>query len=76
MSTTLTPEFNINTATTEAAAPTTLDVSSSVPEQGKQTTDNTKPVPVGQPFQPIDQRYDFPLCSFSNGKKQKWFNHD
>ena len=106
MSTTLTPEFNINTATTEAAASTTLDVlssvsepentaitedsvstteaassstldvSSSVPEQGKQATDNTKPVPVGQPFQPIDQRYDFPLCSFSNGKKQKWFNHD
>ena len=86
VSTTLTPEFNINTATTEAAASTTLDVLSSAsdpentaitedsvstteaaasttldvpsfaPEQGKQTTDNTKPVPVGQPFQPIDQK--------------------
>ena len=31
-SSTLTPEVNIDTATTEAAAATTLDVSSSVPE--------------------------------------------
>ena len=90
-STTLTAEVNIDTATTEAAASTTLDVSSSVPEpgntattedsvstteaaastildtwssvleQGKQATDNTKPAPVGQPFQPIDPKYDFLL---------------
>ena len=89
-STTLTPEVNIDTATTEAAASTTLDVSSSVsepdntattegsvstteaaasatldgsssvPEQGKQATDNTKPAPVGEPFQPIDPKHDFP----------------
>ena len=99
-----TPEVNIDTATTEAAASTTLDVSSSipeqrntattedfvftieapasttldasssVPEQGKQATDNTKPATVGQPFQPIDPKSDFPLRSFSNGKKQKRFN--
>ena len=105
-STTLTPEVTIDTATTEAAASTTLDVSSSVPEpgntaitedsvstteaaasttldasssileQGKQATDNTKPAPVGQPFQLIDPKYDFPLGSFSNGKKQKQFNRD
>ena len=101
-STTLTPEVNIDTATTEAAAldvsasvpearntattedsvstteaaaNTTLDASSSVPEKGKQATD-TKPAPVGQPFQPINPKYDFPLRSFSNGKKQKRFNRD
>ena len=33
-STTLTPEVNINTATTEAAVSTTLDVLSSLPEPG------------------------------------------
>ena len=62
-----------NTATTEdsvstieAAASTTLDASSSVTEQGKRATDNTKPAPVGQPFQPIDPKYDFPQRSFSN----------
>ena len=90
VSTTLTPEVNIDTAkaeaaasttldvpssvpepgntattehsvsTTEAATSTTLDASSSVPEQGKQATDNTKPALVGQPFQPIDPKYDFP----------------
>ena len=90
VSTTLTPEVNIDTATAEAAASTTLDVlssvpepgntattedsvstteaatsttldaSSSVPEQGKQATDNTKPALVGQPFQLIDPKYDFP----------------
>ena len=106
VSTTLTPEVNINTATTEAAVSTTLDVlpsvpepgntaikedsvsttkeaisttldlSSSVPEQGKLATDNTKPAPVGQPFQPIDPKYDFPLRSFSNEKNQKRFNRD
>ena len=72
-----------NTATTEdsvpttvAAATTTLDALSSVPEQGKQATDNTKPAPVGQPFHPIDPKYDSPLRSFSNGKKQKRFNND
>ena len=87
-STALTPEVNIDTATTEAAASTalgvsssvpenttttegsvsttetaastTLDASSSVPEQGKQATDNTKPAPVGEPFQPIDPKHDFP----------------
>ena len=75
-STTLTPEVNIYTATAEAAASTTLDASSSVPEQGKQATDNTKSAPVGQPFQPIDPKYDFPLQSFSNRKKQKRFNRD
>ena len=53
-STTLMPEVNINTATTEAAASTFLDTTSSVPVQGKQTTDNTKPASVGQSFQPID----------------------
>ena len=41
-STILRPEVNIDTATTEAAASTTLDASSSVPEQGKQATDNTQ----------------------------------
>ena len=106
VSTTLTPEVNIDTATTEAAASTTsdvsssvpepgntvatedsvstteaaasttLDASSSVPEQGKQATDNSKSAPVCQPFQPIDPKYDFPLRSFSNGKKQKQFNRD
>ena len=105
-STTLMPEVNIDFATTESAASTTLDVSSSVPEpgntattedsvsttdaaastildtwssvleQGKQATDNTKPAPVGQPSQPIDPKYDFPLRSFSNGKKQERFNRD
>ena len=105
-STTLTPEVNTGTATTEAVASTTLDVSSSdpeprntattedsvsttevaasttldasssVPEQGKQATDNTKPTPVGQLFQPIDPKYDSHLRSFSNGKKQKRFNRD
>ena len=105
-STTLTREVNIDTAATEAAASTTLDVSSSVPEprntattegsvsttetavcetldvsssvpeQGKQATDNTKPAPISQPFQPIDPKYDFPLRSFSNRKKQKRFNCD
>ena len=104
-STTLTPKVNIGTATTEAAASTTLDVSSSVPKPGntatiedsvsttdsaantnldtsssvpekrKQATD-TNAAPVGQPFQPIDPKYDFPLRSFSNGKKQKRFNRD
>ena len=34
VSTTLTPEVNINTATTEAAVSTTLDVLPSVPEPG------------------------------------------
>ena len=34
VSTTLTPKVNIDTATTKAAASTTLDASSSVPEQG------------------------------------------
>ena len=62
-------------STTEPAANTTLDASSSVPEKGKQATD-TKPAPVGQPFQPINPKYDFPLRSFSNGKKQKRFNRD
>ena len=38
---TLTPEVNIDTATTEAAASTTLDATYSVPEQGKHATDNT-----------------------------------
>ena len=105
-STALTPEVNIDTATTEAAASTTLDVSSSVPkpgnttttedlvsttevaasttldasssvlEQEKQAADNTKYATVGQPFQPIDPKYDFPLRLFSNGKKQKRFNRD
>ena len=64
--------------TTEAAASTNLDVRLhfSVPEQGKQATYNTKPAPVGQLFQSIDPKYDFPLRLFSNGKKQKWFNRD
>ena len=66
----------ISVSTTEAAASTTLDASSSVSEQGKQATDNTKSTPVGQPFQPIDPKYDFPLRSFSNRKKQKRFNRD
>ena len=61
---------------TEAAASTTLDASSSVPKKGKQATDKTKPAPVGQLFQPIDPKYDFPLRSFSNGKKQKQFKCD
>ena len=81
-STTLTPEVNIDTATTEdsvstteAAANTTLDAALSVSEKGKQATD-TKPAPVGQPSQPIDPKYDFPLRLFSNGKKQKRFNRD
>ena len=51
---TLTPEVSIDTATTEAAASTILDATSSVPVQGKQATDNTKPASVGQLFQPID----------------------
>ena len=63
-------------SSTEAAASTTLDASSSVPEQGKQATNNTKPAPVGQSSQPIDPKYDFPLRSFSNGKKQERFNRD
>ena len=105
-STTLTPELKIDTATTEAEASTTFDVSSyvpepantattedsvattetaasailhvlsSVPEQGKQATDNRKPIPISQPFQPIHPKYDSPLRSFSNGKKQKRFNYD
>ena len=104
-STTLTPKDNIDTATTEAAASITLDVSSSVPKPGNtatiedsvSTTDsaantildtlssvpekgnqvtNTKAAPVGQTFRPVDPKYDFPLRSFSNGKKQKWFNRD
>ena len=65
---TLMPEVNIDTATikdsvsgTETAASTTLHASSSVPEQGKQATDNTKPAPVGQYFWPINPKYDFPL---------------
>ena len=37
-STTLTPEVNIDTATTEAAASTALDVPSSVPEPGNTAT--------------------------------------
>ena len=37
-STTLTPEVNIDTVTTEAAASTTLDVSPSVPEPGNTVT--------------------------------------
>ena len=72
---TLMPEVNIDTATTkdsvsatETAASTTLHASSSVPEQGKQATDNTKPAPVGQYFWPINPKYDFPLRSFSNRK--------
>ena len=97
-STTLTPKDNIDTATTEAAASITLDVSSSVPKPGNtatiedsvSTTDsaantisdtlssvpekgnqvtNTKAAPVGQTFRPVDPKYDFPLRSFSNGKK-------
>ena len=71
---TLMPEVNIDTATTkdsvsatEIAASTTLHASSSVPEQGKQATDNTK-TPVGQYFWPINPKYDFPLRSFSNRK--------
>ena len=36
--TTLTPEVNTDTATTEAAASTTLDVLSSVPEPGNTAT--------------------------------------
>ena len=104
-STTLTPKDNIDTATTEAAASITLDVSSSVPKPGNtatiedsvSTTDsaantildtlssapekgnqvtNTKAAPVGQTFRPVDPKYDFPLRSFSNGKKQKRFNRD
>ena len=105
-STTLMPEVNIDTAATEAAvsttlnvsssvtepgntattgdsvsstetaASTTLDASSSVPEQVKQATDNTKPSPVGQPSQPIDSKYDFPLPTFGNGKKQERFNRN
>ena len=63
-------------STTETAASETLDVSSPIPEQGKQATDNTKPASVSQPFQPIDPKYDFPLRSFSNRKKQKRFNCD
>ena len=62
-------------STTEAAPSTTLDTSNSVPDQGKQTT-HTKPAPAGQPFQPIDPKYDFSLQSFSSGKKQKRFNRD
>ena len=37
-SATLTPEVNVDTATTESAASTTLDVSSSVPEPGNTAT--------------------------------------
>ena len=72
---TLMSEVNIDTVTTkdsvsatEIAASTTLHTSSSVPEQGKQATDNTKPAPVGQYFWPINPKYDFPLPSFSNRK--------
>ena len=61
VSTALTPKVNIDTAATEAAASTTLDVSSSVPEQRKQATNDTKAAPVGQPFQSIDPKYDFPV---------------
>ena len=56
-------------STIETAISTTLDVSHSVPEEGKQATDNKKPAPVGQPFQPIDPKFDSRLRSFSNGKK-------
>ena len=100
-STTITWEISIDTATTEAAASTTLDVSSSVPEPGntattedsistteaatsktldvsssvpekwKQGADNTKPALIGQPFQPIDPEYDFPLRSFSKKTKSE-----
>ena len=56
-------------STTETAISTTLDASYSVPEEGKQATDNKKPAPVGQPFQPIDPKFDSRLRSFSNGKK-------
>ena len=63
-------------STTETAASAILHVLSSVPEQGKQATDNRKPIPISQPFQPIHPKYDSPLRSFSNGKKQKRFNCD
>ena len=52
-------------STTEAAASATLDTSNCVPDQGKQTT-HTKLAPAGQPFQPIDPKYDFSLQSFSS----------
>ena len=31
---------------------------------------------LAKPFQRIDPKYDFPLRSFSNGKKQKRFSRD
>ena len=62
-------------STTDSAANTILDTSSSVPEKGNQVTD-IKAAPVGQTFRPVDPKYDFPLRSFSNGKKQKRFNRD
>lgn len=46
----------------------------SASESGKQSTDNAKPAAIDQPFQPKD--YNFPLRSFSNGKKTKRFNRD
>ena len=51
-STTLTPEVNIDTATTEAAASTTLDILSSVPElRNTATTEDSVSTTEQQPLQ-------------------------
>ena len=41
-----------------------------------QATNNTKPAPVGQPFQPIVSKCDFPLQLFSNLDWKSWLHYN
>ena len=45
-------------------------------ESGKQSSDDELPTPIDELFQPRDPKFNFPLRSFSNGKKEKRFNRN
>ena len=45
-------------------------------ESGKQSSDDALPTAIDELFQPRDPKFNFPLRSFSNGKKEKRFNRN
>ena len=45
-------------------------------ESGKQSSDDALPTAIDELFQSRDPKFNFPLRSFSNGKKEKRFNRN
>ena len=45
-------------------------------ESAKQSSDDALPTAIDELFQPRDPKFNFPLRSFSNGKKEKRFNRN